>query len=202
MDTYKSQFIKHYFLLIINFGMLVLWIFFIVGSDQMWAKLIYGWLIYRTLTAIYKNFKNISAVKKAKKFHEQWEENERKRRSAEQQYKRNYGENAYNRVWEEFKKQQTQQQQNKRIWEEYQRARQNSTINRRNGMSTDQAFKLFKLNKESTEIDIKKRFRLLAKTWHPDKFTNDTDDNKKIAERNFQKVNNAYELIKKYKNMA
>lgn len=68
--------------------------------------------------------------------------------------------------------------------------------------SIDNAFKLFDVNKEDNEQDIKKRYRELSKQWHPDKFVNDISDNQEIANRNFQKVVNAYEIIKKYKGMV
>jgi len=48
--------------------------------------------------------------------------------------------------------------------------------------------------------DIKKQYRKLAMKWHPDRFSNDTKENQEIAKRNFQKLSNAYEIIKKYKN--
>jgi DnaJ-domain-containing protein 1 len=48
---------------------------------------------------------------------------------------------------------------------------------------------------------IKKKYRKLAMKWHPDKFASDTLENQEIAKRNFQKVNLAYEKIKKYKNI-
>jgi len=48
---------------------------------------------------------------------------------------------------------------------------------------------------------IKKKYRKLAMKWHPDRFANDTFENQEIAKRNFQKVNNAYQKIKEYKNI-
>ena len=67
--------------------------------------------------------------------------------------------------------------------------------------SIDNAFTLFNMSKQDNEIDIKKRYRELSKQWHPDKFVNDIVDNQEIAKRNFQKIVNAYEIIKKYKGM-
>jgi len=48
--------------------------------------------------------------------------------------------------------------------------------------------------------DIKKQYRKLAMKWHPDRFAKDTKENQEIANKNFQKLNNAYIVIKKYKN--
>ena len=54
---------------------------------------------------------------------------------------------------------------------------------------------------EDNEDTIKKKYRKLAMKWHPDKFSNDTLENQDKATRNFQKLNKAYETIKKYKNI-
>ena len=66
--------------------------------------------------------------------------------------------------------------------------------------SIDNSYKLMSLNKDDDEKTIKKRYRELSMKWHPDKFQNDTTENQGIATRNFTKLNNAYELIKKHKN--
>ena len=58
-----------------------------------------------------------------------------------------------------------------------------------------------KLNKNDSEITIKKKYRELSLKWHPDKWTTNTIENQAIANRNFIKLNNAYELIKKHKNI-
>lgn len=63
------------------------------------------------------------------------------------------------------------------------------------------SFKLFGLNTTDNEYKIKDRYRELVKKWHPDLFTNDTKENQEISKRNMQKVNNAYSVIKKYKNI-
>ena len=51
------------------------------------------------------------------------------------------------------------------------------------------------------EITIKRKYRGLSKIWNPDKFINDSIENQEIANRNFQRLNNAYNIIKKYKNI-
>jgi len=65
----------------------------------------------------------------------------------------------------------------------------------------DNAYKLLKLSKSDSEVKIKKRYRELAIKWHPDKWANSTEQNKKKSGRNFRKLNNAYEQIKKDKNI-
>jgi hypothetical protein len=63
------------------------------------------------------------------------------------------------------------------------------------------AYKLFKLSSASPLDEFKKEYRQLAIKWHPDKWTTSSDENKSIAERNFKKMQAAYELIKKDKNV-
>jgi DnaJ-domain-containing protein 1 len=68
--------------------------------------------------------------------------------------------------------------------------------------SLSDAYDLMDL-KITDDVDIiKKKYRQLALKWHPDKWVNDTLANQKVAERNFQRLNNAYEVIKKYKNIV
>jgi curved DNA-binding protein CbpA len=60
------------------------------------------------------------------------------------------------------------------------------------------ALKLLNLNVKSTEEEIKRKYKELAKVYHPDKYSND-DKKQEVAKRNFQKLNYAYDIIKKYK---
>lgn len=55
---------------------------------------------------------------------------------------------------------------------------------------------------QDDEDTIKKKYRKLAMKWHPDRFATDTKENQEIAKRNFQKVSDAYEKIKQYKNIS
>lgn len=63
------------------------------------------------------------------------------------------------------------------------------------------AFSLLKLSIDTKPDEIKKEYRKLVLKWHPDKWSTDSQENQKIAERNFKKLNNAYNLIKQYKNI-
>ena len=63
----------------------------------------------------------------------------------------------------------------------------------------ENALNLFKLNHNSTEAEFKKKFRELSKTWHPDMFSTSSKSSQETANRNFQKLNNAYQVIKKNK---
>ena len=60
-------------------------------------------------------------------------------------------------------------------------------------------FKLFGLSEISSIQEIKSRYKKLALQYHPDKYVNESSK-QEIATRNFQKLNAAYEVIKKYKN--
>lgn len=59
------------------------------------------------------------------------------------------------------------------------------------------SYKLFKLNDDVPFDVVKNRYKELAFIWHPDKWTTSSVENQKIAERNFKKLQNAYDLIKK-----
>lgn len=70
-----------------------------------------------------------------------------------------------------------------------------------NGTNTEinNAFKLFKISINSNETEIKRKYKELVLIYHPDKYTKESE--KEIATRNFQKLNAAYDVIKKYKNI-
>lgn len=65
----------------------------------------------------------------------------------------------------------------------------------------ENAMKLFKITNRTSINEIKNIYRQLAIKWHPDKWVNDTKENQEIANRNFKKMQSAYEVIKKYKNI-
>lgn len=86
-------------------------------------------------------------------------------------------------------------------WGEYSYDRNNQKPTINSSTALDKSFQLMKLNKYDSETVIKKRYRELSIKWHPDKWSTNTVENQAIAGRNFVKLNNAYELIKKYKNI-
>jgi len=57
-------------------------------------------------------------------------------------------------------------------------------------------YKILGVHKDATEKDIKKAFRKMAIKWHPDKFANDTEENRKKAEERFKEIGEAYEVLK------
>lgn len=89
----------------------------------------------------------------------------------------------------------------KRKWHEQQNNNSNSKSSSRK-LSNDPTKNAFTLLGTTVDDDfdiIKKSYRKLAIKWHPDKFINNTKENQLVANRNMQKLNNAYALIKKRK---
>jgi DnaJ like chaperone protein len=67
---------------------------------------------------------------------------------------------------------------------------------------TDSSYKILEIEKSSSNDDVKKAYRRMAMKYHPDKVSHLGDEFKKTAEEKFKKVNEAYEKIKKERNMA
>lgn len=61
----------------------------------------------------------------------------------------------------------------------------------------DWAFKVLEIDKSASKDEIKKAYRSMALKYHPDKVAYLGDDIRKTANDKFQKVNEAYEKIKK-----
>lgn len=87
----------------------------------------------------------------------------------------------------------------KHIQEEQKRKQQTITVS---SEKLENAYKLLKISKNDSIERIKEVYRELAKKWHPDKWITDSTENQKIAERNFKKLQAAYDLIKKDKNIC
>lgn len=62
---------------------------------------------------------------------------------------------------------------------------------------TDWAYKVLEIEKSATNDEIKKAYRKMAVKYHPDKVAYLGDDIRKSANEKFQKVNEAYEKVKK-----
>ena len=62
-------------------------------------------------------------------------------------------------------------------------------------------YEVLGLDKSADEAAIKKAYRSLAKKYHPDKVSYLGEDFQQAAKDKFQKVNEAYEEIKKQRNM-
>ncbi len=66
---------------------------------------------------------------------------------------------------------------------------------------TDSALKILEIERSASDEDIKKAYRKMAMKYHPDKVSQLGEDYRKSAEEKFRKVNEAYEKIKKERNM-
>jgi DnaJ like chaperone protein len=62
---------------------------------------------------------------------------------------------------------------------------------------TDWAYQILEIEKSASNEEIKKAYRQMAVKYHPDKVSYLGDDIKKSATEKFQKVNEAYDKIKK-----
>ena len=75
-----------------------------------------------------------------------------------------------------------------------------STQNRRPSLSKlDKAYRVLEIDKNADVAAIKKAYRAMAVKHHPDKVAYLGEDVKKAANEKFQRVNEAYETIKKDK---
>ena len=61
----------------------------------------------------------------------------------------------------------------------------------------DNDYKILEISKSSSDEEVKKAYRKMAKKYHPDKLQNVSDDIIKMAQEKFNKVNQAYERIMK-----
>ena len=64
-------------------------------------------------------------------------------------------------------------------------------------IDNDWAYKVLEIDKSASNEDIKKAYRKMALKYHPDKVSYLGDDIRKTANDKFQKVNEAYEKVKK-----
>ncbi len=68
--------------------------------------------------------------------------------------------------------------------------------------STDAAYAVLEINRNATVPEIKKAYRAMAVKYHPDKVAYLGSEVRKAANEKFQKLNQAYELIKKERNFV
>jgi len=63
--------------------------------------------------------------------------------------------------------------------------------------STDWAYKILEINQNATDDEVKKAYRKMALKFHPDKLSGLGAEFEKNGKEKFQKVQEAYEKIKK-----
>jgi DnaJ like chaperone protein len=66
---------------------------------------------------------------------------------------------------------------------------------------TDSSYKILEIERTSTNEEVKKAYRRMAMKYHPDKVSHLGDEFRKTADEKFKKVNDAYEKIKKERDM-
>ncbi len=66
---------------------------------------------------------------------------------------------------------------------------------------TDSSYKILEIEQTATDEEVKKAYRRMAMKYHPDKVSHLGEEFRKSAEEKFKKVNEAYEKIKKERNM-
>jgi DnaJ like chaperone protein len=67
---------------------------------------------------------------------------------------------------------------------------------------TDSAYKILEIEPSATNEELKKAYRKIALKYHPDKVSHLGEDFRKTADEKFKKVNEAYEKIKKERNLV
>ena len=66
---------------------------------------------------------------------------------------------------------------------------------------TDSSYKILEIEQTATDEEVKKAYRRMAMKYHPDKVSHLGEEFRKTAEDKFKKVNEAYEKIKKERNI-
>lgn len=69
-------------------------------------------------------------------------------------------------------------------------------------VSTNRAYEILGIDRNTTEEEIKKAYRQMALKYHPDRVTHLGEDVRKAAEEKFKKIQEAYEAVKKEKGFA
>lgn len=85
--------------------------------------------------------------------------------------------------------------------ESYQRSYQRPTGNT-TGYKLKQAYRILEITETASDQDIKKAYRKLAKVHHPDRVIHLGEEFQKIAKEKFQKLSDAYELVKEKRGIA
>ena len=68
--------------------------------------------------------------------------------------------------------------------------------------NTESDYKILEIERTANDTELKKAYRRMAMKYHPDKVSHLGDDFQNAAKEKFQKVSQAYENIKKERNVA
>lgn len=66
---------------------------------------------------------------------------------------------------------------------------------------SDAAYKILEIEPSATDAEVKSAYRRMAMKYHPDKVSHLGEDFKKVANEKFRKVKDAYDQIKKQRNI-
>lgn len=66
---------------------------------------------------------------------------------------------------------------------------------------TDSSYKILEIERTASDEEVKKAYRRMAMKYHPDKVSHLGEEFRKSADEKFKKVNEAYEKIKKERNI-
>jgi DnaJ like chaperone protein len=66
---------------------------------------------------------------------------------------------------------------------------------------TESSYKILEIDKSATDEEVKKAYRKMAVKYHPDKVSYLGEEFRNVAKEKFQKLNEAYEKIKKERGM-
>ncbi|MCI5715999.1 MAG: TerB family tellurite resistance protein [Candidatus Onthomorpha sp.] len=67
---------------------------------------------------------------------------------------------------------------------------------------TDSAYVILQVDKNASDAEVKKAYKRMCIKYHPDKVANLGEDAQQAANAKFQEINNAYEKIKKERNIV
>jgi predicted Zn-dependent protease with MMP-like domain len=56
-------------------------------------------------------------------------------------------------------------------------------------------YRVLGVNEHASEDEVRHRYYVLAKKWHPDRFTHATDGQRALAERRMKQINRAYHIL-------
>jgi DnaJ like chaperone protein len=68
--------------------------------------------------------------------------------------------------------------------------------------SADSSYKILEIDRSASDDEVKKAYRRMARKYHPDTVSHLGDDIRMAAEEKFKEVNEAYEKIKKERNIV